>query len=400
MKIPRELLLIFAVLMIIAVATQQLSGGQQEQSEPDLISDSAAPGGARALYLWLQSLGYRVERLEYRAFKLDDASKVMLILAPVTRPGADELNALLRWIENGGTLVLAGTTGNILPDVLPAGTLSSVGNLDAVLKKFDLSLRTADSTSEATPRQPLLLHPPVSRARVESSSYVTGTACLVPYLGEPDRPVAAGLAVGKGNVYILASSYALSNQGLGQADNGALLLNWLPEPGQAGTVVFDEVHHGRSDERSLAYLVLHEPWGWGLLYALGMVFLYLALAGRRFGRPVPSIVDTRRAGAEYVVSLAGLLRRGGKGSWAARHYELTLRRNLAAACDLDPNLDSTVIAQRVGGSGRLAGQIEGEEASRVLLELRQAAETGISEGRLVHLAAETDRIIKTCSGRR
>lgn len=399
MKLPKELLLIFAVMLAVVLVTQRIAGDQTAQAEPDLVSDSAAPGGARALYLWLESLGYQVERLEYREFRPGDTARVLLMLAPASQPDAQELDALRVWVERGGALIVAGSLGLSLPQTVVAGT-SGVDGLGAVLKKFDLALQFQGSQAEAGTGQPLLLRPPVTSVRVEATSFVTGSDSLVPYLGKPGRPVGAGLAVGKGQVYVLASNYAFSNQALGQADNGALLLNWLPSPDQAGIVLFDEVHHGRADPRSLAYMMTHEPWGWAVLYAIGMSFLYLALEGRRFGRPAPALVDTRRVASEYVVSMAGLLRRGGKGAWVARHYERELGRNLAAACGLDPQQSSPVVAERASRTVNLAGGIGGQEAGQTLLDLHQGAESGISERRLVRLTAEADRIIKACSGRK
>jgi len=399
-RVPRELVLILVVLTVAAAATQQAASERAGPQPPNLSSDSAAPGGARALYLWLQSLGYRVERLEYRAFRPDDATKVLLILAPARRPGEDDLSALRAWVQRGGTLIIAGAAPTVplspLNRLLPGGDA-----LDALLTTFHLALKPLDAPQEeAAPSQPLLMWPAVTSVRVEATSYIAGPAGLVPYLGNPEYPTAAGLAIGQGRVYVLASAHVFSNQGLAQADNAALLLNWLPAPAAAGVLTFDEIYHGRSEARSLAYVMIREPWGWAVLYALSMVFLYLLLQGRRFGRPVPTVIDTRRVAAEYVVSLAGLLRRGGKSGWVAQHYARMLRQQLAASCGLDPALGPAAAAAWMSEVGRIATGVAGDDAGRLLLELSESANRAISEGRLVRLAAETDRIIKACRGRR
>ncbi len=401
MKVPRELLLMLVILLVVAVVVQQAAPERTMPEPPDLSSDSSAPGGAKAVYLWLQSVGYRVDRLEYRDFRLDEASQVMVMLAPTTPFSKDHLSTLRRWVERGGTLIVAGSSDVNFPQIPFGASSPQLNSLPSVLGEFGMDLRRLDETRvEVNPSQPLLLQPAVSTARVEATSYISRTAGLVTFLGEEEMPVAAGLSVGKGQIYVLASSYAWSNQGLGQADNAILLLNWLPLPQEAGVVLFDEIHHGRFEARSLAYTMVHEPWGWAILYSLAMVFLFLVLDGRRFGRAVPSVVDPRRLAAEYVVSLAGLLRRGSKSGWAARHYEQTLRRQMVTVCGLDPALSSEAVAARLGELGRLAGGIEGRDAAQVLIELCGAAEAGISERGLVHLAAEADRIIKTCVGRR
>ena len=402
MRVPRELLLILAFLVVAAGAAQQAASGRAEEQPLSLDSYSVAPGGARALYLWLESLGYTVEKLEYRDFRPGEDTGVLLMLAPVARPNKDDLEALQRWVERGGTLIVAAS----VPTLPLARSLQDrpVPGLDApgaVLGRFDLALYPAVPPQvEAAPTQPLLLRPPVTSTRIEATSYISGSSNLVPYLGDPERPAAAGVAAGQGWVYVLASTHALSNGGLGEADNAALLLNWLPAPEAAATIAFDEVHHGRAEARSLPYLMVREPWGWAVLYIVGMAFLYLALGGRRFGRPVPATVDTRRPASEYVVSLAGLLRRGGKRQWVAEHYERELRRQLTAACYFDPGLDTPAAASRLHEVGPLAPGLEGRDAGRVLLELHDGVQKGLSEAQLVSLAAETDRIVKACTGRR
>lgn len=401
MRILRELLLILTPLVVAAVITLQASSERTTTPSVDLLSDSTAPNGAKAVYLWLETLGYRVERMEYRRFEPDRRTAVLLVLAPSDRPLKDELTTMRRWVEDGGTLIVAASPSSPLAQ-LPGIAPSVTDNAAApILDEFGIELRPLPTPqAEAAPSQPLLLRPAVRQARVEARHFVAGSSRLVPYLGDPEHPVAASLEVGQGQLYVLASTYALCNRGLNQADNAALLLNWLPPPGEAGVVAFDEIHHGRSEARSLPYHLVREPWGWALLYALGVAFLYVVLDGRRFGRAVPSIVDTRRSAAEYVVSVADLLRRGGKSSWVARHYERRLRRQLAIACGLEATLDTALLATRLDNIGQVTGGVTGHDARQVLLELDDGANRGISEDRLVQLAAKADRIIKSCVGRR
>ena len=401
MRVPWELALILALLIVVATAVQQAAPERAAPAPPDLASDSAAPGGALGLYLWLQSLGYRVERLEYRDFRPGEDTRALLMLAPTTAADDAQLAALRRWVEQGGTLIVAGRPPLSLPNLPVQGFIPGGNTLSKLLGEFALEVRALPSSkTEAKPSQPLLLRPAVNNVRVEAAGYVTGTASLVTYLGESEQPVAAALSVGRGRVYVLASAYTFSNLGLREADNAALALNWLPPPGDSVSIAFDEIHHGRAQARSLLYELVHQPWGWAVIYALATVFLYLLLDGRRFGRPVPIVVDTRRAAAEYVASLASLLRRSGKRDWVARHYEVTLRRQLAVACDLDPALDTAVVVARLSEMGRLEGGVDSRDAGRVLRELHHGANAGVSEGHLVRLAAEADRIMKACGGRR
>ena len=67
-------------------------------------SYATSPGGAKAAYLLLASLGHRVER---RAEPMGDLRGVRLafLLAPQSRLGGVDLLGVGEWIEAGGTLV-------------------------------------------------------------------------------------------------------------------------------------------------------------------------------------------------------------------------------------------------------------------------------------------------------
>lgn len=392
-RIPWELLLILAILVIAASAAAQATPEEQRGPKPaDLRSDSTLPEGGRALYLWLQALGYRVERLEYRRFQPDDATDVLFILAPIVQPTREEQAALRRWLERGGTLIIAGQVA--APAFLPSTAVADF-TTSAFLRDLGAQLRSADAVAEAAPSAPAFLHPPVQKARLLASAYISSTA-MAPLVGPAERPLVATAAVGSGRVYVLAGAYALTNEGIAEADNAAMILNMLPA---SGIVAFDEVHHGRAETRSFTSLLLRQPWGWALMYVFGMGFIYLALSGRRLGRPAPVLPDTRRPASEYVVSLAGLLRRGGRGTWAARHYGESLRRQAAAALGLDLAADVEMVAARLEQGGELAPGVAGTEAARVLRSLNEGAGRGINEQALLRLAVEAERMINACTGR-
>jgi hypothetical protein len=401
LRVPRELILIVAILAIVAFMAQAANSESARQQSPDLISDSTTSNGGKALYLWLQSLGYQVERLEYERFAPDASVSVLFMLAPTSEPDYAELDALYEWVEDGGTLIIAGRKPLSLGSI-PLLRSSAFGQaFETVLDEFGLELEKLEKpVTVAVPSQPLLLHPRVTEATVNAESYLTTYDSMVPYLGDPAQPVAASVAVGDGRVFVIARTYGFSNEGLKATNNAERLLNWLPSQGKAGKIVFDEIHHGRIAQRSVGYDVLHEPWGWAILYGLAMLFLYLLIGGRRFGRAIPAIPDNRRLAAEYVVSVAGLLRRGGKGTWVAQHYERMLRRQLASICGLDTDKDINILFERLNQIGTLPGNVDVRDVRRVLAELRAGATRNLSEAELVRLVAETDRISKALGGRR
>src|SRR5205814_1054280 len=67
---------------------------------------TSGPAGARALALWLADLGYVVRSTEYRPFALAPADRVLLQLDPTEGPSEAAVDAIVSWVERGGTLVL------------------------------------------------------------------------------------------------------------------------------------------------------------------------------------------------------------------------------------------------------------------------------------------------------
>jgi hypothetical protein len=115
--------------------------------------------------------------------------------------------------------------------------------------------------------------------------------------------------------------------------------------------------------------------------------MYLALSGRRFGRPVPLREEIqRRSSAEYVESMADLFLRGGKLAFVRDHYHRQLKRRLARSYGVNPQLDDEQFASELDRSAA----IDAAELLVLLRRLRQAADDGALLGAL----AEADRFLQ------
>jgi hypothetical protein len=148
-------------------------------------------------------------------------------------------------------------------------------------------------------------------------------------------PALIGRQEGRGYIYLSVSAHPFTNAGLREPESAALVLNLLSRVPRGATILFDEFHHGfttqvAAAQPSLREIALSHWWGWAALYTVAVVGLYLVLTGRRFGQPIPLQRDVaRRSSAEYVQSMADLLRRSGKSQRIAQHYHTSLKRRLA-----------------------------------------------------------------------
>jgi len=142
----------------------------------------------------------------------------------------------------------------------------------------------------------------------------------------------------------------------------------------------------RGSTRSLWRLLLDHYWGWALVYAVSLGYLYLWLRGRRFGRPLLPRVAPRRSVGEYVASLASLYRRAGQRAYVADRLADQLKRDLATALGVSPRLPDDEFAQVV------AERRAAPPAPLAAVLARLRAGRNLREGDLLATAREADAL--------
>jgi hypothetical protein len=164
----------------------------------------------------------------------------LLILAEARRSGqfADESDALsdaetqsiLRWVEEGNTLMLAGRRGSHLHQVLGVQTTGSSGSGAESLEVARLGAGGAYLTD-------------VTRLVVDNRDTLFAPAGL-PLWWVGGKPAAVLLRHGKGRVIVVADPGILTNRGISRDDNVFFLRNVAELNARDGRVYFDEYHHG------------------------------------------------------------------------------------------------------------------------------------------------------------
>ena len=333
-RISRDTWLALGVVVLllastIAAAVQQ-ARAQIRQSAPPLSSFSTAPEGTAALWSWLDELGYTVSNEVDVGFAIPAGTRLVWLLEPTREITADDWMVLEHWVQQGGTLVLAGE-----------GWTTAFA-----LRHFDLGRSYLDDrVVELTVQTPLLAAPaaptpPTARAIAYLRSSRADSIVL---LAVDAGPVMVAFPQGAGWMVVSAATFPFSNAGLKEPGNRELVLNLIGMAGRSGGVWFDEWHHGLRGRQQ--EVTGPEEWlryttaGNALLLGAGIVFLALLLRGRRFGRPVPlarSLV--RRAPLEYINAIANLTRRAGHRTAVLQRYHLWLKRELGKRYHLDPTV--------------------------------------------------------------
>lgn len=353
---------------------------------PAATTHSSAPEGAQALYDWARALGYDGRRLEYRQFALDESDAALVILNPSEPINRVRARAVLDWLGQGGTLIMA----------LDRNALFGPQNALLDELKFDTAVYTAtDSLEQAAPAQPALDQPPLQTAPVQARRVLVPLRDdYAPLLGSADGLVVAGIKVGNGYAYLSASAFPFSNAGLRDEANAALVLNMLRRVPPGGRILFDEYHHGFFTPPSTRKIIFGSPWGWAATYAVLVLGFYFVLGGRRFGRPVPLREEVvRRSSAEYIESMAGLFLRGGKRAFILKHYRDAFKRRLARRDGINPQLDDESFVRELARARAI------DEPTLLGLLGRLRAQNP-SEAELVRTVADADALADTLAPRR
>jgi hypothetical protein len=302
MKRNASAILLIAALFVVIVALNFVFFVDNRATEEDEITGDrssyrATPYGTMAFYTLLQESGYSVERFEKPFTELKDREPgTLIIIAPpeIHAPGEDEFEALNKWVEAGGLLIIVDReinvrVGDAAINTEPASSKSGVHALQPT--HFTRGVQRVELSELAT------------RVRIDSRSATY-------HIGDDGAAVLADARVGKGRVVLLTDPYVVSNRGISQADNVILALNLLAEL-PTGKIAFDEYHHGYGATSTGGGLMAYfrgTPVPWMMAQAGLTAALVVYSYGRRFGRPIPLRRERRTTNLEFVSSMANISR--------------------------------------------------------------------------------------------
>lgn len=297
-------LLIVGVLQVVSSVT----------SEPPALLDpaSASPNGALALKLWLQRIGYDVHVARAPSLPISriKSRSTLMLLEPQSNPRPDQLRALTGWVRAGGRLVIIADSA-AAPGILSNFRYAIFDTLPAPIQIV----------------QPLLAMPPTARLSGRSAAIIATGGRGVEVARTRFGPVVAQNTVGRGVVWVVSATGLLANNGIARADNRRLLLNLAGVP--RSRVDLDQITFSLSaNQPTSSNWLTGTAWGVVVLFGILMVLLYRGFSGRRLGPPIESHAVAFRPSVEYVLSMAGLLRRGRKRDEALLPYQRDLQRRL------------------------------------------------------------------------
>lgn len=294
--------------------------GGQVSLDRRLSTLRTSPDGAAALYETLALLEIPVDR---RLMPLDGPGSLggaLAILDPTEPLAGAELDAVVEWVEGGGTLIAAapftglfdrlgvrpefvGPDGDRTPSPVADPWTAGMDSVGAVTFRMELK---EDSPLRAV--QPLLA------------------------LAEPEKLVALRARLGAGAVVLFSDPGLLRNERIAGA-GGALIFaraaRWATAAGHP--LVFDEYHHGhRGSTPAGAFFgfLAGTSVGWLVLQLAAVAALAALPAALRFGAPVAAATTSRRSPLEHVAALGEVYRQARAADLARRRLLIGFARRL------------------------------------------------------------------------
>ena len=340
---PRDLTIVLVALTALAVlSVAGMFVVPPTEAQEDGSSYSATPRGARAAFLTLRQLGYRVERSfePVTGVTRDPAGVVLIFAEPLEVPSDQDRRAIRQFLNGGGTVVAAGRVASAFFGGIPGELSQQV------------------EPREYAPVLPGSLTHGVTSIDVESEPQPSfALPGYVPVFGrDPDAPVRVA-HVGRGRAIWVSSATPFVNEWIDRHGNLQFLLNVLGAPGEH-TILWDERYHGHA--RSLWSYVGRTPLPWALAQ-LGLIGLTAAATfSRRRGPVRAKVIDARTSPMEFVDSMGALYAQAKADRASVDVARARLRRLLAEAAGVPAGCTDAALAR--AAAARVAMEPEALEA--------------------------------------
>ena len=348
---------LFVTACVFGVAMQRAS--QVEPLAPRARFDDTSPLGGKGLRLLLARLGYKVQRVNTPLQAVPKDARVWMILDPQTRFSQRENRDLMRWIRNGGTLILACAPRDDARLLQADG-----GELSSTRLAKQLDISPSDSfTPPFLPlpkMQPLDKNAPaiywtgVKNATSSGDTLRVGRAALE-LAGNTGGSQLSRIDVGKGRVFALPDALLFTNYALAKPDNAVLVSNLVRVHAASGAVYFDERNHRDANDKLVAATRIlnwfdylwRAPLRYAMLQVLFAGVLWWAFAARRLGAPVPLPAQqpVTRA-SQFALGMGSLFRKANRPQAAARVLGESFRREVARRTGLPLDAEDQLLAER------------------------------------------------------
>ena len=329
------------------------------------------------LHRTLHKLKFRVTEISEMYPARLDRSDALFLQDLSKAPTETEVQDIHDFVSAGGTLIVAGDD--------PV--------LDGLFGVYGLKLRELPERQEFShriPDEPFFPRHIVDQIRVRTRFViepVTGEGIAL--YGTAEGATVVTLRHGEGRVFFIASAYLFHKNGLQYDENNATLLynlmSTLPRNARIGLAEKRYYTLETKPPNPFAALVFGTRGGLAAVYIGIVLFVFLMLRGRRFGKPLDMQERNRRLSSEYVHAMTALYQKGNTRSEILRHIRDTFRSDLGARWHVNPTLDTSAFLEELAGRGAVDAD---EELTQLVTDLEPSGD--ISEAQLLDLAKRVE----------
>ncbi len=328
------------------------------------------------LYEVLRALGFRVTEIS-----IDEPARLnrldVLFLQQLNKALEEgEIEEIHKFVAEGGTLIAAGDTST----------------LDSLLFDYGLemheTLKTLE-TSQRIPVAPVFSDRPVDEIFSKTEyAFRSIERDITPLFGRGTDYSVVTFREGDGRAYFISCPFIFDDFGLGDDRNATFLYNLmttLPRRARIGLAESRYYAFGSTDAADpLIHLLFKTPVGLGIVYVGLIIFLFLVLRGKRFGKPLAVEEAHRRFGSEYVLAITALYQKGNTQLAVLKQIRDAFRTDLAARWDINPKLETASFVEEIAKRK----PIDADELRELLKRLEPHEE--ISEAHLLSLAKQVE----------
>ena len=329
-----------------------------------------------ALYSVLQALKFRVTKIEARQPVRLDRLDVLFLWQLSETLDAEEIEDIHRFVKDGGTLIVTGDHES----------------LDSLLFDYGLEMRRASKslkTSRRIPIDPIFPNRPVDEIYSNTNVAIQSMERdMAPLFGQETEYSVVTFREGVGRVFFMSCPDVFTYFGLRDERNALFFYNLMTTLTHRARIGLAESRYYTFDSTETAdpmfYLLFKTPGGLGIVYIGLIVFLFLILRGRRFGKPLVVGEAHRRVSSEYVFAMTALYQKGNTRPAILKQIRDTFRSDLAARWRINSDLETATFVEEIAKRK----PIDTDKLQQLLTALEP--EGDISEARLLSLAKQVD----------
>lgn len=286
-------------------------------------------------------LGAPSRTLPFGPSTLPPADHALLLVSPVRSVSAEQAQAIVAWVQEGGRLLVA---------------LDDAPSLDPILRHWGVTATEAPDAGGPEVLQVPLRGGKPARAEIPRGRRLATTRDDAQIEVRTEAGVAfVRYPAGQGSVTFLSDSTFLSNEGIGLHDHAALAWALVRGGGDPPAGVWLAV---RDTVPTLAQMLTRHAW---MALASGAVLIaaWLWAAGSRFGPRLPEPAHGRRSLLEHIEASGEFLWRTGRGWDLVQYARQALLHRVEVREPAWLRLPPHELAQRLAaGSGLPASRID------------------------------------------